>query len=173
MLILTRRIGESLVIGDNVTMTVLGIKGGQVRLGINAPMTVSIHREEIYAKIKSEQEAENSKVSIDIDANDAFKENNLSSIEKKEAVVSSETNENRKWHKPKKLEVNGKFQNYHGRHMEDQNGSKKFYSYINKNHSISHVKHSNHSLHRDKNKAIDYNSQNLNNEDLEDSIGNI
>lgn len=54
MLILTRRIGEALVIGDDVNITVLGIKGNQVRLGINAPQDVSVHREEIYLRIKGE-----------------------------------------------------------------------------------------------------------------------
>lgn len=54
MLILTRRIGETLVIGDDVTVTVLGVKGNQVRIGINAPDNVSVHREEIFNKIKQE-----------------------------------------------------------------------------------------------------------------------
>ena len=52
MLILTRRVGESLMIGDQVTVTVLGVKGNQVRLGVNAPKDVSVHREEIYERIK-------------------------------------------------------------------------------------------------------------------------
>lgn len=57
MLILTRRVGESVVIGDKVSVTVLGVKGNQVRLGVNAPRDVSVHREEIYAKIQQEGEA--------------------------------------------------------------------------------------------------------------------
>ncbi|MGE5625685.1 MAG: carbon storage regulator CsrA [Bacillota bacterium] len=56
MLILTRRVGETLMIGDEVTVTVLGVKGNQVRLGVNAPRTVAVHREEIYERIKREQE---------------------------------------------------------------------------------------------------------------------
>ncbi len=53
MLILTRRIGESVMIGDDVTITVLGIKGSQVRMGIDAPKSVAVHREEIYERIKA------------------------------------------------------------------------------------------------------------------------
>ena len=55
MLILTRRVGETLMIGDEVTVTVLGVKGNQVRIGVNAPKDVSVHREEIYERIKKEQ----------------------------------------------------------------------------------------------------------------------
>lgn len=56
MLILTRRIGETLVVGDDVTITVLGVKGNQVRIGVNAPKHVSVHREEIYKRIQQEQQ---------------------------------------------------------------------------------------------------------------------
>jgi carbon storage regulator len=55
MLILTRRVGESLMIGDNVNVTVLGIRGNQVRIGVDAPKDVAVHREEIYERIQQEK----------------------------------------------------------------------------------------------------------------------
>jgi carbon storage regulator len=58
MLILTRRVGETVMIGDDVTITVLGVKGNQVRVGINAPKSIAVHREEIYERIKREHAAE-------------------------------------------------------------------------------------------------------------------
>lgn len=56
MLILTRRVGETLMVGDEVTVTVLGVKGNQVRIGVNAPKDVSVHREEIYDRIQKEND---------------------------------------------------------------------------------------------------------------------
>ena len=60
MLILTRRVGETLVIGDDVNVTVLGVRGNQVRLGVNAPKEVAVHREEIYQRIQKENDLDNS-----------------------------------------------------------------------------------------------------------------
>lgn len=62
MLILTRRVGETLMIGDEVTVTVLGVKGNQVRIGVNAPRDVTVHREEIYERIKREQQTDQDSV---------------------------------------------------------------------------------------------------------------
>lgn len=64
MLILTRRIGETLIIGDDVNITVLGVKGNQVRLGINAPKDVSVHREEIYLRIQQEKEGSDTEEAV-------------------------------------------------------------------------------------------------------------
>jgi carbon storage regulator len=69
MLILTRRLGETVVVGGEVTVTVLGIKGNQVRWGINAPKDVAVHREEIYERIKREEHGESDDKSQEVSKN--------------------------------------------------------------------------------------------------------
>lgn len=61
MLILTRKVGEALMVGDDVNITVLGVKGNQVRIGVNAPKEVAVHREEIYQRIQKEKDESSAK----------------------------------------------------------------------------------------------------------------
>lgn len=80
MLILTRRIGEKLVVGESTFFTVLGIKGNQVRLGINAPADVTVHREEIFLKVKAEQQAVKAQGRLDINLADTFRAHQKTTI---------------------------------------------------------------------------------------------
>ncbi len=74
MLILTRRIGESVHIGDDIRLTVLGVRDSQVRIGINAPKEVPVHREEIYYRIKHEQEMRGGQVGSDAEEHESVDE---------------------------------------------------------------------------------------------------
>ncbi len=74
MLILTRRIGESVHIGDDIRLTVLGVRDSQVRIGINAPKEVPVHREEIYYRIKHEQEMRGAQAGSDAEEHESVDE---------------------------------------------------------------------------------------------------
>lgn len=79
MLILIRRVGETLMIGDQVSVTVLGVKGNQVRIGVNAPKEVSVHREEIYQRIQHERAMHDEHLQhLDQDYQPSFEDDNYS-----------------------------------------------------------------------------------------------
>lgn len=75
MLILTRRVGETLMIGDDVTVTVLGVKGSQIRIGVNAPKSVAVHREEIYERIQCAGSKVETDLNPDLDSDVDVSEN--------------------------------------------------------------------------------------------------
>ena len=78
MLILTRKVGESINIGDDITITILGVSGQQVRIGINAPKDVAVHREEIYQRIQHERAMHEHLQHLDQDYQPSFEDDNLS-----------------------------------------------------------------------------------------------
>ena len=78
MLILTRRVGETLMIGDHVSVTVLGVKGNQVRIGVNAPKEVSVHREEIYQRTQHERAMHEHLQQLDDDFSPNFNDDDYS-----------------------------------------------------------------------------------------------
>lgn len=80
MLILTRRVGESVYIGDDIRLTVLGVRDSQVRIGIDAPKEIPVHREEIYYRIKHEQEAKNQMQGESIDWYNEVDDDNIGNV---------------------------------------------------------------------------------------------
>jgi carbon storage regulator len=92
MLILTRRVGETIVIGDDVVVTVLGIKGNQVRIGINAPKDVSVHREEIYQRIQQEKNVTSAHVETVAAAPAAASTTTVSVKKKRETKIDKSEN---------------------------------------------------------------------------------
>ena len=94
MLILSRRVGETLMVGDEVTVTVLGVKGNQVRIGVSAPKDVAVHREEIYERIKAEEQTtRNRRIRFadrrlnNVIPNIAFKDSNGASIKERRRKI--------------------------------------------------------------------------------------